>query len=163
MNPHPHPHPFRPLLASAGPPTGRSTPPGSRLISAALLARPVLVIEDEAMIAWMLESLLEDMGFTDIAIASTGEAAIAQAARSQPALILSDINLGPDGLDGIGAVAAILRGGVPSVIFISAYASDSAQRRIACEITGAVLLRKPVEARELEQAISRLDARHSHS
>ena len=70
--------PIQQRFAASTPP-GRSVPPAAGQGFPLTLARvSVLVIEDEAMIAWMLESLLEDMGFEAIALASNAiEAAAA--------------------------------------------------------------------------------------
>ena len=119
---------------------------------AALLATPILVVEDEAMIAWLIESLLEEMGFTDIRLAADGRQARAQAERSPPGLILSDINLG-DGPDGIETAAAIRRASALPVIFITAYADDATRARIGREVPGAPMLRKPFGADCLRAAI----------
>ena len=110
------------------------------------------------MIAWMLESLLEDLGFTDITVVASGERAIVEAGRLPPALIVSDINLGSASLDGVGAVCTIVQRSGAFVVFVSGYADDSARRRIAAGVPGAVLLRKPVEAQRLEEAIRQFDA-----
>lgn len=128
-------------------------------LEAPLLAIPVLIVEDEAMIAWMMESLLEDMGFTAISIAATGEEAIEQAARLSPGLIISDINLGQNGMDGVDAAAAIRKDADPSIVFITGYASAEARDRIARDLPGAHLLRKPVDVEDLRRAIVQAIAR----
>ena len=81
-------------------PPGHSAGAESVRLKPEVLAAPVLIVEDEAMIAWMLESLLEDMGFTAITVVATGDEALDAARRLSPGLIVSDINLGPSGLDG---------------------------------------------------------------
>lgn len=138
------------------PPGGKQpSPPGK--LPRAFLDRPVLVIEDEAMIAWTLESVLEDMGFASITLAARDEEALAAAARLQPGLILSDINLGPRGMDGIAIVAEIRKTiqAVP-VIFISGYAGPESIARIAADVPGAALLRKPAARNELQRAVTEL-------
>ena len=122
-------------------------------LGAALLALPVLIIEDEAMIAWMMESLLEEMGFTAISIAACGEDAVQMAERIHPELVISDINLGPGGIDGVEATIRIIRSTTTPVVFITAYASAEARDRIANDVPGAHLLRKPVSADTLRQTI----------
>ncbi len=123
-------------------------------IDAALLARPVLIIEDEVMIAWMLESLLQDMGFGEIRIASTGADAVALARSATPGLILSDINLDSAEMDGVEASSAIAADGDVAVLFITANADAAAQERIRREIPRATLLRKPVDPADLRDAIA---------
>ena len=122
-------------------------------LPAALLASPVLILEDEAMIAWTMETLLDDMGFTQIAIAASGEAALAQAAQVVPRLIVSDINLGPACMDGVAATVAMLARAAASVVFVTGHASAEARARIDRQIPGAVVLSKPVSPDELRSAI----------
>ena len=124
----------------------------------ALLDAPVLIVEDEAMIAWTTESLLADMGFTRIAIAASGEAAIAQAERMAPRLIVSDINLGPARMDGVAAAVAVLSRAAASVVFVTGHASAESRGRIDREVPGAVVLTKPVGPDELRRAIGRATA-----
>ena len=112
----------------------------------------ILIIEDEAMIAWMLSSMIEEMGFTDIEIAASAEEARAIAARAAPDLIVSDINLGK-GADGIEAAAEIGHAGLIPVLFVTAYADDAVRSRIADAVPTAQLLRKPIERDVLRRAI----------
>ena len=136
-----------------------STPPDRSLFPAAgqgpapSLARvPVLVIEDEAIIAWTLESLLEDMGFEAITLASNAMEAIAAAERRTPELVISDINLGP-GADGIEAVGTIRQTCSPAVVFVSAYVDDDARRRIAERVAGARIVSKPLSGDGLSTVV----------
>lgn len=152
MTPDAAPNPGARFAAMDGP------PPGMRFgradgLDPAILVRPVLIVEDEAMIAWLLESLLEEMGFTDIAISPSGPDAIEQAKRAAPALVLSDINLGAGEMDGVAAAAAITADTGAPVVFITAFASTEARRRIAEGLPGASLLRKPVNELDLRRAI----------
>ena len=128
---------------------GRAAPP----IDPRLLDTPVLIIEDEAMIAWTLESLFDDMGFTHIALAPNAAAAIAAAAREAPGLIVSDINLG-SGPDGVEAVATITAAARVPAIFVTGYPSEDARARIAQAVPGAAVLRKPVQADDLVAAVA---------
>ena len=134
-------------------PPGRSPAPAAGDGPSPALARvPVLVIEDEAMIAWMLESLLEDMGFEAITLASNAAEAIAAAARRTPELVISDINLGA-GADGIDAVGAIRRTCSPAVVFVSAYIDANARTRIAEQVAGARILSKPLGGDDLAAVV----------
>lgn len=126
--------------------------PEAAAVRAIILATPILVVEDEAMIAWLVEGLLEDMGFGDIRLAANSSQAHAMAERATPGLILSDINLG-GGPDGIETAAAICRVVSVPVIFVTAYADDGTRARIGREVPGAPMLRKPFAAECLRQAI----------
>ena len=118
-----------------------------------LLVQPVLIVEDEAMIAWTVETMLEELGFTQIMIAPSGEAAIEQARRVPPRLLVSDINLGPQRMDGVAAAVAILAAATASVVFVTGNATGEARRRIGAALPGAVLLAKPVGVTDLARGI----------
>lgn len=146
--------PVSPLMdcaARQAPPSGERAE-GGRAPTEGVLQTPVLIIEDEAMIAWMVESLFEDMGFTRITVVATGEAAVAAATRSEPGLIVSDVNLGA-GMDGIAAVAAIRDGWAIPTLFVTAYGSSETEARIAREAPGAGLLSKPINPAELRARV----------
>ena len=138
---------------AASMPPGRPPPRAAGHGPVPALARmPVLVIEDEAMIAWMLQSLLEDMGFEAITLASNAIEATAAAERRTPELVISDINLGP-GRDGIEAVGAIRHTCSPVVVFVSAYIDEDARNRIAEQVAGARILSKPLSGAVLSAVI----------
>lgn len=121
----------------------------------ALFATPILVVEDESMIAWMIENVLLDAGFTTVEMAATGEDAERLAAADRPGLIISDVNLGR-GKDGIAAATAIRSAsGLIPLIFVTAYADDRMRQRLAAELPGAQLLRKPVDEAALIRAVMR--------
>lgn len=132
----------------SGDPTGGS----GRSFSDTDLARPILVVEDEVLIAWMMESLLEDAGFTSIRLATSAADALSIATERAPELLISDINLGA-GDDGIDAAIRIRRIAAAPVIFVSAYIDENARRRIAEDIGDAIVLRKPVERGALLDAL----------
>ena len=122
----------------------------------------ILIVEDEAMIAWSLETLFEDMGFTDIEIAATGEEAARLASRRVPDLLVSDINLG-GGVDGVAAAAAMRAAADIPVIFVSGYASADVRRRVDADVPGATVLRKPIQPDDLRTAVSALLSRKASS
>ena len=138
-------------------PQDRSTPnpqiPPGEGGAPALGSRRVLIVEDEAVIGWALESLLEDMDHQVLGVAGTGEAAFAAAIRLRPELLLMDIHLG-SGPDGIEIAAQILAALPAKVIFVSAYGDDSTRARIAERVPGAPLVSKPASARSIEAAIA---------
>lgn len=105
------------------------------------------------MIAWMVENILLDAGFTTIEMAATGEDAEARAASFRPGLVISDVNLGA-GKDGIDSAVAIRAATRLPIIFVTAYADDAMRARIAAAVPGAALLRKPVDQTLLLRAVS---------
>ncbi|HXF86722.1 MAG TPA: response regulator [Xanthobacteraceae bacterium] len=87
---------------------------------AADIATDVLIIEDEAFIAFDLEGLVESLGHRVIGIARTHQEALSLARGKMPGLILADIQLA-DGSSGIDAVNDLLDSFEVPVIFITAY------------------------------------------
>jgi CheY-like chemotaxis protein len=88
---------------------------------ASQIATNIMIIEDEALIAMDLQSLVENLGHDVQGVARTRKEAIALARQKRPGLILADIQLA-DGSSGIDAVNDLLNAAfeVP-VIFITAY------------------------------------------
>jgi CheY-like chemotaxis protein len=108
----------------------------------------ILVIEDDGMIALLLETLLEQMGHKVCATAGTEAAAIDAAHRFEPDLLIADARL--RGGSGIAAVEEILRTRPRSVphFFVSGDLADVTKR-----LPAAITLRKPFRAAALTQAI----------
>lgn len=144
-----------PRFAATTLPPARFGTPGPTLPTA-ITDRAVLVIEDEAMIAWAVESMLEDMGFQRIRIARDARQALALARDEAPGLIVSDINLGAGVADGIDAVAAIGALGPVAALFVTGHAGDGERARIAEHRLAAPVLLKPVDPDALCRAIAAL-------
>lgn len=110
----------------------------------------VLIIEDEPVIAMILQDLLEEEGATSVAIAVTEEEAIASALACRPAVITSDVKL----IEGTGphAVQRICEslGNVP-VIFITGTPDDCRP----CAPPGRILT-KPIDHRAVVAAFHEL-------
>lgn len=87
---------------------------------AADIATDVLVIEDEPLIAFDLEGLVESLGHRVTGIARTHAEAVLLARAKRPGLILADIQLA-DGSSGLDAVNELLEAFEVPVIFITAY------------------------------------------
>lgn len=81
----------------------------------------VMIIEDEAIIAMDLESIISDMGHRVTGVARTRDEAMALGAQDVPDLILADIQLA-DNSSGIDAVNDLMSSlGERPVIFITAF------------------------------------------
>lgn len=108
----------------------------------------VLIIEDEPMIALLIEMLLEEAGATSWDVAVTQEEAISAALARPPDLITSDVQL----LEGTGplAVAAISEQlGERPVIYITANPDACTPRA-----TGSVVINKPIHPDTLWRAFA---------
>ena len=84
------------------------------------IATDVLIIEDEPLIAYDLEGLVECLGHRVVGIARTHAEAVTIAKRASPGLILADIKLG-NGSSGVEAVSELLDELCVPVIFVTAF------------------------------------------
>jgi CheY-like chemotaxis protein len=84
------------------------------------LASDVLVIEDEAIIALHIKSIVKSLGHQVVGVARTSREAIELARTTSPELVLADISLA-DGSSGIDAVNEILAEMDVPVIFVTAF------------------------------------------
>lgn len=111
----------------------------------------ILVVEDEAIIAYDLERTLQRLGYDVPEVVAEGEAAIEAAARHAPSLVLMDIKL-RGALDGVDAARAIRERLEMPVVFLTSH-SDVAtlSRAAAAQPQGYVM--KPFVERDLHVAI----------
>jgi CheY-like chemotaxis protein len=102
----------------------------------------ILVVEDEALIALELESLLDDLGHVTVGVAGTSAEAIAMGRTTAPDVALVDIHLvdGPTGIEVARALSADRR---TTVVFMTANA-----KRIPEDFAGAIgVIAKPYSER----------------
>ena len=111
----------------------------------------VLIIEDEAIIAMDLESIVADLGHRVTGVARTRSAAVDLAGKEAPDLVLADIQLA-DNSSGIDAVNDILKSlGNRPVIFITAFP----ERLLTGERPEpAFLISKPYSEEQVRSAVS---------
>lgn len=129
--------------------SGRSRRLRSRSDAAPLRA---VIVEDELMIAWHLEAMLEDLGLEVCGVASHGEQAVDMCRAEEPDIVFMDVNLGA-GIDGVEAAARIHAEIDTSFLFITAYNDARTLDRIEEAGVGASVLTKPVSESGLAQAI----------
>lgn len=84
------------------------------------VATEIMIIEDEPLIAMDIENLVKDLGHSVTGIARTRGEAVALFKKTQPKMVLADIQLA-DGSSGIDAVNEILSEISIPVIFITAF------------------------------------------
>lgn len=109
----------------------------------------ILVVEDEALIALELESLLEDLGHIPVGVATNSQEAIALGRDTTPDLALVDIHLvdGPTGVEVARALSADPR---ILVLFMTANA-----KRIPDDFAGALgVIPKPYSERCVASALA---------
>jgi two-component system, response regulator PdtaR len=142
-----------PLAMTSEPGNGDSDPRSSREPAARRDAgRRVAIVEDELMVAWSLESMVEDLGYEVTGIFARGEAALAEIDPEGTDIVLMDINLGA-GLDGVETARLLLQNERYRILFVSAYADPATQARIEEAVPGAQLLRKPISFALLAEAL----------
>lgn len=84
------------------------------------VATEIMIIEDEPLIAMDIEQLVQSLGHKVVSIARTHREAIQLYGKTNPKMILADIQLA-DGSSGIDAVNDILKDQPIPVIFITAF------------------------------------------
>ncbi len=114
----------------------------------------VLVVEDEAIIAILMEDLLEDLGCQVVATAGTLEDAIAAARTGEFDLAFLDVNL--RGVP-VYPVAEVLRARAIPFAFVTGYGSVG----VAATHVEAPILQKPFQSRDLAAIILRLRSQKS--
>ena len=106
-----------------------------------------LIIEDEPLIAVLIEDLLRSVGYTSVDFAVTEAEAVAMAEERRPDLITSDVRLA-EGC-GIEAVEAICGDASIPVVFITGTAWQVRER-----MRDAVVVPKPFGAKDLTLALA---------
>lgn len=111
----------------------------------------VLVVEDEGIIAWNIETILTRFEYNVVGVAASGIEAIAKVAETNPDLVLMDIRLQGD-MDGIEAAEQIrVRFNIP-IIYLTAHANDNIiERAKATQPFGYII--KPFQEKELNATI----------
>lgn len=111
----------------------------------------ILIVEDEAVTGMDIRKSLVEMGYSVVAIATTGELAVRKAAELHPDLILMDIMLAGR-MNGIEAADKIRRHCQIPVVYLTAYSDDTFLARAKLtEPFGYIL--KPFRELELKTTI----------
>ena len=111
----------------------------------------IVIAEDEALVAEMIESILGDIGHTIVGRASNGYEAIEMTQRYQPTAVLMDIKM-PD-MDGLEAARRITVSCPTPVVILTAYETPELVHEASRAGIGAYLT-KPPSARELDRALT---------
>ena len=111
----------------------------------------ILIVENENIVAWDIQNILEGLGYIVTAIASSGAEAIQQVAATNPDLVLMDIRLQGE-MDGIKASEEIYsRFNIP-VVYLTAHADETTLKRAKItEPFGYII--KPFQEKELNATI----------
>ncbi len=111
----------------------------------------ILVVEDEVIVARTITGQLRQLGYIVADTASSGAAAIAKVAETQPDLILMDIVLKGE-MDGVTTATQIREQQDIPIIYLTAYADDNTlQRAKLTQPFGYIV--KPFTANDLRVAV----------
>ena len=110
----------------------------------------VLLVEDEALVAMMIQETLAEFGFDVLGPVATVSEALAAAREPGIDAAVLDINLGDDLVYTVAEILA--RRGVPFV-FVTGYDSDSVDARFS----GIPVLQKPIERESLQRIFANDD------
>ena len=111
----------------------------------------ILIVEDEQIVAFDIETQLERLGYRVVGTAASGEEALTKAAELEPDLVLMDVQIeGP--IDGIEVARRIRRGREVPVVFLTAFTDVETLRRAKMvEPYGYIV--KPFDQRDLDAAV----------
>ena len=126
---------------SAGNLSGRKSTPS-------LPGHRIMIVEDEALVAMVLEDQLADLGLSIVATCPTVSEAIAAIDEKAPDSAILDVNLG--GQFVYPVADRLLERGIP-FIFVTGYGPESVDRRYS----SVRVLEKPVERQALEQIFTK--------
>jgi DNA-binding NarL/FixJ family response regulator len=113
----------------------------------------VLIVEDELLVAWHLETLARDQHLEVCGMVPDGSGAIEQADDLKADLILMDIRLAGR-MDGIEAARRIHETRGTPIIFITAHGDPATSAHIERLVPGSPVLAKPISADHLREAVS---------
>jgi DNA-binding NtrC family response regulator len=114
----------------------------------------VLLVEDESMVSFLLEDMLQELGAGTVRHASRLETGLALAAERKPGLAVLDVNIAGKAVFPLAQKLA--RDGVP-FLFITGYGRDG----LAAEWASCEVLQKPLTLDQLEKTALRALARRS--
>jgi signal transduction histidine kinase/ActR/RegA family two-component response regulator len=133
---------------AASAPAAEAAPPRP-----ALVARRVLVLDDDAAVRFAYAHSLRSLG-CEVTLAATLDEALAALAVARPEVALVDYRLA-EGIDGLQAVAR-LRAAAPALPALIVSADTSQPLRASVERAGVPMLHKPVSDSLLAQAITQV-------
>lgn len=115
-----------------------------------LSGRRIFLVEDEALVAMMIESMIEELGGSVVATAGGLGEALDLLARHRGAIDVALLDLNLNGRRSYEVAEAADAQGIP-VVFATGYADDD----IIAAWRGRPMLAKPFQLAELEQALMR--------
>lgn len=109
---------------------------------------PILIVEDESIVALDIARQLQSMGYTVCGIAEDAASTFALAQEEQPKLVLMDVHIKGE-KDGIEVAQILQKDQGTAVIYITAYEDHETVRRAVATNPHGYLL-KPIRPSELD-------------
>ena len=115
-------------------------------------ARKILVVEDEALVALGVSTLLEEMGHEVCGVAASVDEALELSRAYGPDLVLMDVNLqeGGNGIDAAHRLRTFER--PPVVLFLTSYVDSETRRRME-EAKPFGIVQKPYTEAHLQRTV----------
>ncbi|MEM8602297.1 MAG: EAL domain-containing protein [Cyanobacteria bacterium P01_H01_bin.121] len=111
----------------------------------------LLIVEDDPLVAQVLQKSLSNLGYDVCAVVHSGEAAIQTASQHQPDLVLMDIELAGD-IDGITAAQIIREECNTAIVYVTAHSEEALLQR--ARMTGPLsYILKPFRPEQLRVAL----------
>lgn len=110
-----------------------------------------LIVEDEALVAFLLEDILEEIGFVDSTVASRLREGLRLAREGAFDVAFLDVNLG-DGERSFAIAEQLSKRGIPFA-FVTGYDRASLDGRFV----DSPVLRKPFRKEDIQAFLDRLD------
>lgn len=111
----------------------------------------ILIVEDEMLVAQILQANLSKMGFTVLDIVTSGEEAIEKGLSCRPDLILMDIQLQGE-IDGVEAARQLKSEINTAIVYLTAYSDQATLDRAKVTDPHGYLI-KPFRSSELKTTI----------
>ncbi len=116
----------------------------------------ILIVEDQGITAMDEAHIMRDLGYEVTGMVMTGEAAVEQAGKDRPDVVLMDVML-PGGIDGVEAATKIRESYQIPVVFVTAYGDKKSSKSGTLDVPeGYGYIVKPYTQEELESEIERL-------
>jgi CheY-like chemotaxis protein len=113
--------------------------------------KTIMIVEDESILAMLVEMKLKRKGFSVLEPVATGEDAITVADKNKPDVIIMDIRLAGV-IDGIEASEKICKKYNCSIVFTTGYSDDAIHKK-ALALKPLAYLTKPYEINQLVSLI----------
>ncbi len=112
----------------------------------------ILIVEDEAIVAFDIERSLMTLDYSVTAVVSSGSEAIQAVAQDPPDLVIMDIHLEGSKMDGIEAAEYIRQHYKIPIVFLTAFVDEALLKRAKATGPYGYIL-KPFHKNELQTAI----------